>query len=67
MEPLGQHKAREAVQVLGLLWHWHRQPVRSLRELQAWLRVKAPGSWRVSQRILFSAAPANHETKLLQV
>lgn len=28
MEPLGQHKAREAVQVLGLLWHWHRQPVR---------------------------------------
>lgn len=67
MEPLGHHEAHEAVQVLGLLWHWHRQPVSrpvGAAGLGSGSQSLAPA---VSQCILFSAAPANHEPEFLQV
>lgn len=67
MEPLGHHEAHEAVQVLGLLWHWHRQPVCrpvGAAGLGSGSQSLAPA---VSQCILFSAAPANHEPEFLQV
>lgn len=43
MEPLGHHKAHEAVQVLGLLWHWHCQPAR--RPVEAAGLVQGHSPW----------------------
>lgn len=68
VEPRGHHKAHEAVKVLGLLWHWHRWPVReACRYRRPWFRVTVPGFWKVSQCIFFTAASANHKTELLEV
>lgn len=67
MESQGRHKAQEADQIWGLLWHGHPSPDGRACGMQACFRATVPGFRLGSQCILFTAASANHETEFLEV